>query len=290
MELREIRVISVGPYIEAFNSDFRAVRALRGCGERPLRVNGHSRLLTRGAARLASVAKGFFDCCSSARQPRPSFPVQLGAVVYCVIPGSNSTVLDCGPRSTVVYYCQLPWVSKGLVTRALIKNIVLKSLAEMGYKCPEGDLDKFVRTATPVSSYSSNATSPKATTPPLQSQSQVHQLKERSPPPRRRRPIESTKQVRNQTHLLRSLNKYLIDNKIKFHTYALAEKRKAKASIRSIPADFDIDEIKSDLLNQEFLVQLMHRLCRHDGSPLWLMLAIRPRTDEFRLIFGKLSK
>ncbi|GBP77119.1 hypothetical protein EVAR_99364_1 [Eumeta japonica] len=43
-------------------------------------------------------------------------------------------------------------VPKGPVTRALIKDIVAKSLADMGYECPASDLDKFVRTATPVAS------------------------------------------------------------------------------------------------------------------------------------------
>ncbi|GBP60593.1 Nucleic-acid-binding protein from transposon X-element [Eumeta japonica] len=43
-------------------------------------------------------------------------------------------------------------VPKGPVTRALIKDIVSKSLSEMGYECPESELNKFVRTATPVAS------------------------------------------------------------------------------------------------------------------------------------------
>ncbi|GBP26288.1 hypothetical protein EVAR_95456_1 [Eumeta japonica] len=52
-------------------------------------------------------------------------------------------------------------VPKGPVTRALIKEIVLKSLAKMGYEYPEGDLGKFVCNAIPVSSRaSSNVSSP----------------------------------------------------------------------------------------------------------------------------------
>ncbi|GBP86525.1 hypothetical protein EVAR_69045_1 [Eumeta japonica] len=43
-------------------------------------------------------------------------------------------------------------VRKGPVTRALIKDILAKSLSEMGYECPESELDKFVSTATPVAS------------------------------------------------------------------------------------------------------------------------------------------
>ncbi|GBP37863.1 Nucleic-acid-binding protein from transposon X-element [Eumeta japonica] len=88
----------------------------------------------------------------------------------------------------------------------------------------------------------------------------------------------------------RSLNRYLIDSKVKFHTYALEEERKVKAVIRGIPADFNTDDIKSDLLNQGFPVQSVHRLCRRDGSPLWLVLAVLPRTEEARSIFANLSK
>ncbi|GBP62135.1 hypothetical protein EVAR_46104_1 [Eumeta japonica] len=45
----------------------------------------------------------------------------------------------------------------------------------------------------------------------------------------------------------RSLNKYLVDFKVQFHTYALEEKRKIKVVIRGIPADFPVEEIKADL-------------------------------------------
>ncbi|GBP88541.1 RNA-directed DNA polymerase from mobile element jockey [Eumeta japonica] len=84
--------------------------------------------------------------------------------------------------------------------------------------------------------------------------------------------------------------KYLIDTKVKFHTYALEEERKLKAVIRGIPADFETDDIKSDFLEQGFPVQSVHRLCRRDGSPLWLVLAVLPKIDEAKLIFGNLSK
>ncbi|GBP73640.1 hypothetical protein EVAR_56319_1 [Eumeta japonica] len=43
-------------------------------------------------------------------------------------------------------------ISKGPLTRALIKEVLVKFLAEIGYECPEGELNKFVHTATPVSS------------------------------------------------------------------------------------------------------------------------------------------
>ncbi|GBP86545.1 hypothetical protein EVAR_69065_1 [Eumeta japonica] len=52
----------------------------------------------------------------------------------------------------------------------------------------------------------------------------------------------------------RSLNKYLVDNRVQFHTYALEEERKIKAVIRGIPTDFPIEEIKSDLCGQGFPV------------------------------------
>ncbi|GBP88818.1 hypothetical protein EVAR_57936_1 [Eumeta japonica] len=52
-------------------------------------------------------------------------------------------------------------VVKKEVTHALIKDIVTKALQEMGYECPDTDLDRFVRSATPASSRaSSSATSP----------------------------------------------------------------------------------------------------------------------------------
>ncbi|GBP67609.1 Nucleic-acid-binding protein from transposon X-element [Eumeta japonica] len=332
-------------------------------------------------------------------------------------------------------------VPKGPVTRALVKNILLKSLADMGYECPEGDLDKFVRTTTPVSSRaSSKASSPASSQNSSRSQSPAKKGKNKrrarssssdeymtgtgsdstvvgtdeteseseksgsasnksdtsftlvkgknkkqirkalkkskvdqspvrevvmevdmsqktststaaavdsstrapattssqvetdkvvanagakpSAPPKGKAPppiyllkganfvkisadctrlrINYTKAVRvaddgikitcPDVETFRSLNKYLIDNKVKFHTYALEEERKLKAVIRGVPVDFDINDIKTDLLNQGFPVQSVHRLCRRDGSPLWLVLAVLPRTDEAKLIFGKLSK
>ncbi|GBP26351.1 Nucleic-acid-binding protein from transposon X-element [Eumeta japonica] len=90
--------------------------------------------------------------------------------------------------------------------------------------------------------------------------------------------------------IFRSLNKYLIDSEVKLHTYALEEKRKLKAVIRGVPVDFDINDIKTDLINQGFPVQSVHRLCRRDGSPLWLVMVILPRTEKARQVFGKLSK
>ncbi|GBP89045.1 hypothetical protein EVAR_61709_1 [Eumeta japonica] len=232
----------------------------------------------------------------------------------------------------------------------------------MGYECPEGDLDKFVRTTTSISSRaSSNATTPatneetgsdstvvgtdeesssgseseKSTSTSRSDNSftlverknkkairkaQKKSKTDRSSPVRDMeidmfqkafccydsgRPIDSRtghhhaavrvaddgiKITYSNVETFRSLNKYLIDSKIKFHTYALEEERKVKAVIRDIPTDFDTDDIKSDLLSQGYPVQSVHRLCRRDGSPLWLVMAILPRTEEARQIFEKLSK
>ncbi|GBP36447.1 Nucleic-acid-binding protein from transposon X-element [Eumeta japonica] len=328
-------------------------------------------------------------------------------------------------------------VPKGPVTRALIKDILSKSLADMGYECPESDLDKFVRKTTPVSSRaSSQATSPASSQNSSRSHSPVKgknkrkarssssseeettsadsdstvvgtdesesdsgkstsksdtsftlvkgknkkevkkalkrsKLENNSPvrdmeveisqkvkttpaitvaDPPSPRPVTTSTQVASDrvantgakpsappkgkapppiyllkganfvrisadctrlrinyskavrvaddgikitcpdVETFRSLNRYLVDSKVKFHTYALEEERKVKAVIRGIPADFNTDDIKSDLLNQGFPVQSVHRLCRRDGSPLWLVLAVLPRTEEARSIFANLSK
>ncbi|GBP88547.1 Nucleic-acid-binding protein from transposon X-element [Eumeta japonica] len=88
----------------------------------------------------------------------------------------------------------------------------------------------------------------------------------------------------------RSLNKYLVDFKDQFHTYALEEERKIKVVIRGIPADFPVEEIKADLCDQGFPVLSVHRLCRRDGTPLWLVLAVLPRTEEAKNLSQTLNK
>ncbi|GBP00201.1 hypothetical protein EVAR_62519_1 [Eumeta japonica] len=82
----------------------------------------------------------------------------------------------------------------------------------------------------------------------------------------------------------RSLTKYLVDNKVQFHTYALEEERKLKVVIRGIPTNFPTEDIQTDLREQGFPVQSVHRICRRDGSPLWLVLAVLPKTEEARKI------
>ncbi|GBP67540.1 Nucleic-acid-binding protein from mobile element jockey [Eumeta japonica] len=88
----------------------------------------------------------------------------------------------------------------------------------------------------------------------------------------------------------RKLNKYLVDNKVQFHTYALEEERKIKMVIRGIPTDFPVEEIKADLCDQVFPVLSVNRLCRRDGSPLWLVLVVLPRTDEAKNLSRTLNK
>ncbi|GBP82925.1 Nucleic-acid-binding protein from transposon X-element [Eumeta japonica] len=94
------------------------------------------------------------------------------------------------------------------------------------------------------------------------------------------------------THVetFRKLNKYLVDNKVQFHTYALEEERKIKMVIRGIPTDFPVEEIKADLCDQGFPVLSVHRLCRRDGSPLWLVLVVLPRTNEAKNLSRSLNK
>ncbi|GBP79254.1 hypothetical protein EVAR_87349_1 [Eumeta japonica] len=98
--------------------------------------------------------------------------------------------------------------------------------------------------------------------------------------------INSTKAVRTaddsikitcpDVETFRSVNKYFVDSKVQFHTYALEEERKIKIVIRGIPADFPVAEIKADLCGR-LPVLSVHRLCRRDSTPLWLVLAV-PRT------------
>ncbi|GBP40858.1 Nucleic-acid-binding protein from transposon X-element [Eumeta japonica] len=49
-------------------------------------------------------------------------------------------------------------------------------------------------------------------------------------------------------------------------------------------------EIQANLCDQGFPVRSVHRLCRRDGSPLWLVLAVLPKTDEVRKIFNNLNR
>ncbi|GBP03536.1 hypothetical protein EVAR_101861_1 [Eumeta japonica] len=70
-------------------------------------------------------------------------------------------------------------VAKNEVTHALIKDMVTKALQNMGYECPENDLDRFVRSATPESSRASSSTTTPASSQSSSSQtSRSHSLSE----------------------------------------------------------------------------------------------------------------
>ncbi|GBP67542.1 hypothetical protein EVAR_98595_1 [Eumeta japonica] len=88
----------------------------------------------------------------------------------------------------------------------------------------------------------------------------------------------------------RRLNKYLVDSKVQFHTYALEEERKHKIVIRPVPDNRATDDIKNDLIGQGFPVHAVYRIHRRDGSSTGLVLVVLPKTEEARLISAKLSK
>ncbi|GBP67662.1 Probable RNA-directed DNA polymerase from transposon BS [Eumeta japonica] len=60
---------------------------------------------------------------------------------------------------------------------------------------------------------------------------------------------------------------------------------KLKVVIHGIPSNFPTDDIQTDHRGQGFPVQSVHtsRLCRRDGSPLWLVLAVLPKTEEAKI-------
>ncbi|GBP90606.1 hypothetical protein EVAR_63619_1 [Eumeta japonica] len=84
----------------------------------------------------------------------------------------------------------------------------------------------------------------------------------------------------------RKLNSYLIKSDIPFHTYALEEERKVKAVLKGVPVEIDTEDIKADLVRQEYPVQAVHRMHRRDGTALGIpgsviaasFTATRPQT------------
>ncbi|GBP50465.1 hypothetical protein EVAR_96701_1 [Eumeta japonica] len=74
-----------------------------------------------------------------------------------------------------------------------------------------------------------------------------------------------TKILCSDVEIFRSRNKYLVGIKVQFHTYALEEERKLKASAAFQPIF-------------------------RNGSPLWLVLAVLPRTEKARKIFRNLNR
>ncbi|GBP89461.1 Nucleic-acid-binding protein from transposon X-element [Eumeta japonica] len=72
-------------------------------------------------------------------------------------------------------------------------------------------------------------------------------------------------------------------------TYALEEERKVKAVLKGVPVEIDTEDIKADLVRQEYPVQAVHRMHRRDGTALGLVLAILNKTDGATDIFKKLA-
>ncbi|GBP35422.1 hypothetical protein EVAR_94873_1 [Eumeta japonica] len=72
--------------------------------------------------------------------------------------------------------------------------------------------------------------------------------------------------------------------------YALEKERKLKIVIRGIPTNFPTDDIQTDLREQGFPVQSVHRLCRRDGSSLWPVLVVLPKTEDAKKISQNLHQ
>ncbi|GBP59909.1 hypothetical protein EVAR_44585_1 [Eumeta japonica] len=87
----------------------------------------------------------------------------------------------------------------------------------------------------------------------------------------------------------RKLNSYLIKNGIPFHTYAFEEERKVKAVLKGVPVEIKTEDIKADLVRQEYAVQAVHRMHRRDGTALGLLLEILNKTDSATDIFKNLA-
>ncbi|GBP11676.1 hypothetical protein EVAR_77796_1 [Eumeta japonica] len=181
------------------------------------------------------------------------------------------------------------------ITFEFIQQVLTKALSEIGYEAPQ-DVTQTTSTAPVESTRNPVSASTQAVTAKTASRTGAKP----TAPPRPKLPppiflrkganflqisadctrlrINYSKAVRTaddgikihcpDVETFRSLNKYLVDFKVQFHTYALEEERKLKAVIRGIPTDFPVDEIQADLCGQGFPVHSVHRLCRRDGSPL----------------------
>ncbi|GBP71489.1 Nucleic-acid-binding protein from transposon X-element [Eumeta japonica] len=94
----------------------------------------------------------------------------------------------------------------------------------------------------------------------------------------------------NSTDEFRKLNKFLINNNLPFHTYALEEERKVKAVIKGVPIEINTDDVQIDLEHQGYSVHAVHRMHRRDGTELGMVLAILEKTEKSKIIFQSLSK
>ncbi|GBP80836.1 hypothetical protein EVAR_99931_1 [Eumeta japonica] len=122
----------------------------------PLRVDGRSRHVfhDRVNGRVSSLRRPRIASLRARRRGGAlcdSFGTTVRVLAFSTMEDGSPCHLGAGG------------VPKTKVTHALIKDIATKALYDMGYECPEKDLDKFVRTATPASSRASSSTSTPAT-------------------------------------------------------------------------------------------------------------------------------
>ncbi|GBP67597.1 hypothetical protein EVAR_98651_1 [Eumeta japonica] len=93
---------------------------------------------------------------------------------------------------------------------------------------------------------------------------------------------ENIKILSPDVETFRRLNKYLINSKVQFHTYALKEERKHKIVIRGVPDNIPTNDIKNDLIGQGFPAHAVYHIHRRDGSSTGLVLVVLPKTEEAR--------
>ncbi|GBP35562.1 hypothetical protein EVAR_17424_1 [Eumeta japonica] len=102
--------------------------------------------------------------------------------------------------------------------------------------------------------------------------------------------IDGIKIISLDVETFRRLKKYLIENKIQFHTYALEEERKIKAVPRRILVGIDTEDVKTDMINQGYIVHSVHRIQRIGGTVVGLVLVVLYKTDEAKNISMNISK
>ncbi|GBP12382.1 hypothetical protein EVAR_75807_1 [Eumeta japonica] len=204
------------------------------------------------------------------------------------------------------------------ITLELIQQVLTKALSDIGYEAPqdvvardqpEMDIDP---SSAPTSRANDAKPSPAAvqqtqttstasvelTRNPVSASTQAVTAKtaprtgaKPTAPPRPKLPppIFCAKALTSSNiRRLHPLNKYLVDFKVQFHTYALEEERKLKAVIRGIPTDFPVDEIQADLCGQGFCALGAQTLPQRRLTII-AVLAVLPRTEEAKNIFNNLN-
>lgn len=83
----------------------------------------------------------------------------------------------------------------------------------------------------------------------------------------------------------RALQKCLVDQTIEFHTFKLPEERTLKVVIKGIFRDITEDEVKTELENRNFKVQLVRRFGSAD-RPLPICMVILNQTETAKNIFN----